>query len=102
MDQYMNFVPISNRFQSNNSLDLNPWIVQVRGCLELRLNGSNFMYTDENGTESKEPTIIYADGTDVVPSDRPHLIFIRSKCFEVCILPISYMHIAFSCSLQGN
>lgn len=77
-----NFVPVNNTFQENNSLELDPWVVQIRGCLVLGLNRNDIQYIDENGMLSTEPTIIYADGTNMIPPDRPNRIYIRSKLLE--------------------
>ena len=71
-----NFVPVNNTFQVNNSLELDPWVVKIKGCLVL---SNGIQYIDENGTLSTTPTIVFADGTNTIPPDRPPRIFIRSK-----------------------
>ena len=74
-----NFVPVENDFQVNNSLEVDPWIVQTRGHLKIVKESKSFVYFTENGTVSQTSTVVFPDGTTNIPSDQLIRTFIRRK-----------------------
>ena len=74
-----NFVPKDNGFNVNNSLSLDPWVVQVRGWLKIGMDPPELKYLDENQSVSDTITIVFSDGSHSIPPDRPRQFFVRSK-----------------------
>lgn len=74
-----NFVGVDNNFHLNISLDVDPWVVQIRACIYIESNTARIQYVDSNGNASEDITIVFADGTNTVPRDRPYRFFVRSK-----------------------